>query len=609
VVAVVLALLAAGCGLVPEPNAPSDALDVTAQQQDAVMSLAWSVHDAWHVARIERASADGAWITLMDASVDGVRTSGHGRFQDDTLVESGIYRYRLHTVYDEDETRTHTAEALFDGVRAGTDPELELPADVDGDGRVDGTVDAILVDSDGDGRVDAISFGDLEGTEPMGLTPESDAEGSYTVDLDGDGSPDLRIRLGAGDGDEIALESNGGDPSHVVVDASGAPVRVATDGEPNSACEVDADVAAWLGETGSEARWPVHGGTDDHVVVRVVSAFRPNGRLGSIDVDGDGLGDVRVLARREAGAVCAYELDVNADGRLDLYLRGGLGVQFDTAPDMTGDDVRLAVAPDGLGFDADGDGVPDAHVTDPLRRNLLGHPAGPMRLPASGALGSIRARVVGEPPAGLDLNRDGVSDWTVEPTEPAGRYLVDTGHDGTPDVLLDARWFQLRFLDLGGTHPIDLVSDASGDPRGFDVDGDGAIDLGVMDGDGSVGVLPPGTERPDVALDVDGGSPVDSDGDGLVDVTVVDTADVARAALSSGTADAWTWWIDGVLVRRSGAGATEDALPLSDVGTGGVALESGRRYHLTVHVEVPASPAGPEGTVSATRVLILEGDR
>jgi hypothetical protein len=188
---------------------------------------------------------------------------------------------------------------------------------------------------------------------------------------------------------------------------------------------------------------------------------------------------------------------------------------------------------------------------------------------------------------------------------------VDTGRDGTPDVVLNARWFELRFLDISGTQSIALLSDSYGAPRGFDVDGDGASDLGLSDGDGAVGVSPPETERPDVALNVDGGADVDSDGDGLDDATVVDTADatadVARAALSFGIAEGWTWWIDGLLVRRAEAGASDDALQLAGIDPATIVLEAGRRYRLTVHAEIPATPDGPGGTVSATRTLIIEG--
>lgn len=591
-------LATTGCGVLT-PNAPSMALEVAVQQEGAALTLSWSAHDAWRVHKIERETAEGEWTTLMD-DAESVRTAGEGTFRDDALRESGRYTYRVSAIYDEDEVRSLEVEALFDGVRAGTDARLSLPADSDGDGVADTTVDVIVTDQDGDGDLDAIEFEGVPGAEPMPLSPDPSEEGRYTVDMDGDGSPDLIVQLGSGEGDDVGLETPDGDQSHVLLDEEGTPTRVAPDGEPDAPCVADDDFMGWLGTIGSEARWPVAGAIGGSVDVSVVAAFGPDGQIGGIDVDGDQDADLRVLGRFEAGVVCAYELDVNGDGRLDLFLRGGLGTRFDTAADMAGQEVQLAMAEDGIGFDADGDGVPDVQVTDPLQRNLLGRAAGPVPLPASGALGTVRVGVVGDPPTGLDVDQDGLSDWSVEPTEPAGRYLVDTGADGVPDVVLDARWFELRFLDVTGTDPVELLSDGEGRPRGFDTDGDGSIDLGQMDGDGTIGVTPPGTERPVVTLDFEGGTAVDTDGDGSDDATRVGTGSVVRANLSDGVASSYSWWIDGVSV-----GGDVAELAIADVAE--PVLEPGRRYQLTLLVEVPPSPTGPGGTVSTMTTLILEG--
>jgi gliding motility-associated-like protein len=384
-----------------------------------------------------------------------------------------------------------TCDTDSDGIPNNLDPDSDNDGitdvresngtDADGDGLVDGSVDANGVptsanggvtppntdgtggsnpydtDSDGDGIPDSIEKG------PNGNAPlDSDGDNipNYLdTDSDGDGIPDSVER---GTGSAIADTDGDGTSDYLDLDSDGDGITDAIEKGPNGATPLDSDNDGIpnFRDVDSDADGildSIEGTTDTD------TDGTPN--YLDTDSDGDGISD-----SIEKGPNPLSPIDTDLDGTPDYK-------DLDSDGDGITDAIEGAIDTDGDGvpnyrdLDSDGDGIPDVTegTTDTDNDNIPNY-------------------------KDLDSDGDGISDAT--------EGTLDTDGDGTPDY---------KDLDSDG----DGISDAIEGTR--DTDGDGTPDYLDLDSDGD-GI----SDNTEGTLDTDGdGTPnyrdLDSDGDGIPD--------------------------------------------------------------------------------------------
>lgn len=438
-------------------------------------------------------------------------------------------------------------DSLRDGdeVALGTDPldpdsdgdfipdGLEAPGAAAVDTDLDGTIDALdldsdadgvldqdegVVDSDGDGARDSIDDDDDQDGIPTRVegVPFDPASGEFSdgarfgADVDGDGIPNFLDRDSDSDGIDDAAEGAGDS------DSDGIPNYLdAIDDGPNADADSDGLTNAEeliLGTNPFDADTD-RDGVDDFEEVGDIADPRDTDNDGIIDAleaddDGDG-----ILSRTEDRDGNRFGADLDGDSilpRVDLESDGdGIADATEGDADVDGDGI-----PNYLDSDSDGDGRDDIvegegdDDNDGTPNFLDPDDADGPDADADGdGLTNAQEAAVGTNPNSADSDEDGRSDFfevgdLISPT--------DTDGDGRIDAL-DA--------DDDGDGIPSRKEDADGDEFGADLDGDGIeprLDQ-ESDGDGLSDAI-------EGAGDVDSdGIPnyldLDSDGDGKPDAT------------------------------------------------------------------------------------------
>ncbi len=363
----------------------------------------------------------------------------------------------------------------------------------------DGVNDFRDLDSDNDGLNDVIESagvdGDNDGLIGSGVVAV-DTDGAYlgvllpALDRDDDGVANFRDLDSDNDGLFDVVEVNGldSDGDGMVatapdVDSNGIP-------DQGSLISLDTDsdgVADYLDLDSDNDGIPdvtEVGGSDDNgdgiigsdISPVVNAAGIPNGGpLPSVDTDNDGLANYR-------------DLDSDNDGGYDLVEGGGQDSDnnglIDGFVDTDGNGFDDGLEQTPLPFiDSDGDGTPDFRDRD-------------------------------------DTDNDGVSDYLDRdddndgiPDIQEGDGAVDSDGDSIPDS---------RDLDSDNDGIYDLIESGVSNPTSLDSDGDGIIDdNGATD---SNGLADAGENTPDSGIvNYNGGTPVDSDGDGIEDFRDLDS--------------------------------------------------------------------------------------
>ena len=367
-----------------------------------------------------------------------------------------------------------------DDTDADSSPDY-LDLDSDGDGLND-IVEAGGTDTNDDGLVDAFADADGNGLDDAiaaAPLPDDDFDGDgmpdhTDVDSDNDGIPDA---VEAANG---AVDSDGdGQADHLDLDSDNDGIPDAVEG-PGENADADAD------------------GIDDYYDVDVTGGVDANNdgvddASVAEDFDGDGNPDYLDLDSDNDGLTDASEagaIDANGDGVVDTFVdvdSDGLDDALFAAP-LNPDDTDADTQPDYLDLDSDNDGIPD--ITE----------AGGTDTDSDGSIDNFTDANddgLDDPTAALplfadDFDGDGISD----------HHDLDSDNDGIPDVI------EAGGVDANGDGIIDGFTDADGD--GFD-DATGLAPLPVEDTDDD--------NQPDY-LDLD------SDNDGIPDVTEAGGADV-----------------------------------------------------------------------------------
>ncbi|MCF6230866.1 MAG: DUF5011 domain-containing protein [Gammaproteobacteria bacterium] len=363
----------------------------------------------------------------------------------------------------------------------------------------DGVNDFRDLDSDNDGLNDVIESagvdGDNDGLIGSGVVAV-DTDGAYlgvllpALDRDDDGVANFRDLDSDNDGLFDVVELNGldSDGDGMVatapdVDSNGIP-------DQGSLISLDTDsdgVADYLDLDSDNDGIPdvtEVGGSDDNgdgiigsdISPVVNAAGIPNGGpLPSVDTDNDGLANYR-------------DLDSDNDGGYDLVEGGGQDSDnnglIDGFVDTDGNGFDDGLEQTPLPFiDSDGDGTPDFRDRD-------------------------------------DTDNDGVSDYLDRdddndgiPDIQEGDGAVDSDGDSIPDS---------RDLDSDNDGIYDLIESGVSNPTSLDSDGDGIIDdNGATDSNGLADAV---ENTPDSGIvNYNGGTPVDSDGDGIEDFRDLDS--------------------------------------------------------------------------------------
>jgi large repetitive protein len=357
-------------------------------------------------------------------------------------------------------------DGTADGVEVGANPAA--PVDTDGDGTID-ALESSLTDSDADGVPDQ--------TDPANANPcVPNANGTACLVLDSDGD-------GLTNGQEDQLGS-----SRNLADTDG-------DGIADGA-EVGANPAAPLDGDGDGIADVLESNTLDRDGDGAVDAA-------DADSDNDGIPDAV-----ERGPDAAHPRDTDGDGTPDYLDRDS---DNDTLPDALEAAPTAASPPD-----TDGDGIPDYRdldsdadgVPDRLEGNGLGTDAD-----ADGIDDAFDVDIVG----GADANHDGVGDGaSVRNTDAdANADFRDVDSDG--DGILDAAEADVSGSDADHDG-IDDVMDPQA-TNGADANHDGIDDAYVLpdtDGDGVQDLRDLDTDN-DGILDVVEAGLVDADDNGLAD--------------------------------------------------------------------------------------------
>jgi gliding motility-associated-like protein len=328
--------------------------------------------------------------------------------------------------------------------------------DTDGDGKVDGTVDANGIPTSSNGGVTPPNTDGTTLTDPYDTDSDGDgisdalekgANGNNPVDTDSDGVPDYRDTDSDNDGIPDIIEK-GTSTSILDTDGDGVPDYRDTDSDGDGIL----DATENAGCTGSVPCTPTD--TDGDGV--------PNYR--DIDSDGDGLLDslekgsgANLLDTDGDGTSNYLDIDSDNDGISDTIEKG-----FNPANpvDTDGDGT-----PDYLDTDSDNDGIPDAveKGTNPLN---------PVDTDGDG-IPNYRD---------IDSDGDGIKDSIEDDgcTGTAPCTPTDTDGDGIPNYLdLDTDGDGKSDAIEKGTGPILLDSDLDGIPDYRDVDNLGKPDVQV----------------------------------------------------------------------------------------------------------------------------------
>ena len=377
-------------------------------------------------------------------------------------------------------------DGIPDAIEKG--PNGNVPVDTDGDG----TPDYLDLDSDNDGIPDAVERG----------------SGTSILDTDGDGTPDYRDLDSDNDGIPDAVEKGPNGATPVDTDGDGTPdfrdldsdndgILDAVEKGPNGATPVDTD-----GDSIPDYRDIDSDGDgvrdfeDDCPLTPGLVVL--NGCPG-IDSDGDGIPD-------------AVDLDDDNDGITDVVENAACSPSTSNC-DTDGDGIINS-----LDLDSDNDGITDARESNGLDVNGDGRIDGPIDangVPVAANGGTTPPDTDGDGkrnPYDVDSDGDGIPDSVEKGANP--NAPVDSDGDGTPDYLdLDSDNDGIPdAVEKGpkGATPLDTDNDGTPDYRDLDSDNDGIPDAVEKGANGATPVDTDNDGTPDYR-------DVDSDGDGVTD--------------------------------------------------------------------------------------------
>ena len=391
--------------------------------------------------------------------------------------------------------------------------------DADGDGQIDGFVDADgkgvddtiqvtalpIFDTDGDGTND---FRDTDSdADTIPDAAENSGSPSAPTDTDGDGAADFRETDSDADGIPDSTEA-GGSPA--------APVDTDGDGTPDFQ-DLDSDDDGTPDGGTAPVTGPVTGpDTDGDGIPNQVDLDDDNDGIpdtleGALDADGDGFQDAGALDTDGDGTPDAFDLDSDNDGildnqeaRLDLALvqsldqvvNGAIDIGVPVGANGLADIIETAPDSGVINFavvDTDNDGTPDFQDIDSDNDGINDLvEAGGGDLDGDGQIDNF-----------VDTDDKGVDDFIQNNALP----IFDTDGDGVLDF---------RDEDSDGDTIPDAVEAGPVPNQPIDTDGDGASDFREQDSDGDS--IPDNTEAgPDPLV------PVDTDGDGTPDFQDLDS--------------------------------------------------------------------------------------
>ncbi len=469
-----------GTGLLFPPVAPDAVLTLVSVTPQGECNQQGTVIEV--VVQIENRGDD-----LLNADTPVTFYRGDPRFEGAVRISTEVLGEaipvggtRQLTVSLPDQGGAFALVAIFND-RGTLEPPFEVPAFVQGECSLVNNVDidpnVCNVDSDGDGVPDGVDADD----DNDGVLDLDELGGvDVTGDTDGDNAADWRDPDSPGfvdadiDGTDDRFDFDGdGVPNHIDVDADndgildiveggGGDLDADGDGRADDLTDADGD--------GLLAAFDADDGDPDNV-----AALQP-----ARDTDGDGLPD-------------SLELDADGDGLFDLVESG--------QPDLNGDGLVDAFTDD------DGDGL--ASTVDPSEG---GQRVNPVDFDGDGRFDF------------QDVDDDGDTILTFVEVNDSDT-LGDDDVDG--DDLLN--WLDVDSDGVGESDGVEGIGDVDGDgvPNYLDPDDNDGPD-GDLDGDGlsngveaQIGTNPLDRDSDGDGIgdfvEADGGSPVDTDGDDLID--------------------------------------------------------------------------------------------
>jgi len=424
---------------------------------------------------------------------------------------------------DRIENGSSGSDADDDGIDDAFDVDETGGADIDDDGVDDATGPP---DTDGDGTpdyldVDSDNDGILDATEGDAAGVDTDGDGiDDAYDIDQAGGPDVD---GDGIKDDAVTDTDAdGIPDYRDLDTDGDGILDATEGETNT---------DGIGEADYRDLDSDEDGIPDAVEGEADADGDSTPNYRDLDSDGDGLSDLIEGSIDTDGDGTPDYLDTSADEDNDGWPdivegiddRDGDGVSDAFDPDADNDGIADRLENGSSGIDTDGDGIDDVFDVDATGgTDANGDGVDDNVLPLDTDGDGVADYL------DMDSDNDGISD-RIEASQPSvpDTLNLDSDNDGIDDLYdVDA---------TGG-------SDANGD--GFDdaflpvdTDGDGIIDM--LDSDSDNDYIPDNIEA---SLVVASGSDIDMDGiddafdpdqtggtdsnNDLIDEAVVTVADV-----------------------------------------------------------------------------------
>lgn len=395
----------------------------------------------------------------------------------------------------------------------------------------DGVVDAFDLDSDNDGITDLFESG--------GADTDSDGVVDNLNDADMDGLADI---IDPDDNDQAGGNDGPGTPlTNPDSDNDGNPDRFDLDSDNDGIADI---VEAGGIDTNGDGQADNIADADNNGYVNIFDAADGGTPLSIADTDNDGVADQLDLDSDNDGIADISEvgggMDADGDGTIDNYT----DIDGDGLADSVDEDNNNTPSPgDGFGtaytiLDTDKDGYPDNQDLD--KDN-------------DGIADLVEA-------GGEDADGNGVIDSLTDADNDGYADVVDNDDNTTPGAG-DGTGIPLDNPDSdrdGIADAADLDSDNDGLPDlteagGIDGDGDGAIDNAVdADGDGYADIVDnddnttpgagdgPGTPLPVVDTDRDNVADyldLDSDNDGVGDLTEAGGTDANRDGVLDSTAD------------------------------------------------------------------------